>query len=379
MARPSAGKKRQEGDISNSLNDFSFKLHGVLTEVPPKGNLFYSPLSIATTLAMIYLGTNGQTKSEIATSMGWNNTNDTQQLFRQLLGSYNSRNKRVAVMNIASRIWIKKGMRLQPEFAANIVGTFGSKVGKNNFADDGENSRRKINQWVKKSTGNTIREFLKPGTIDAMTRLVLVNAVYFKGKWKTPFDASKTRKRKFFTNSNKVVYTKMMVAASLSADVARGMDFTAIEVPYQGKKFSMIIVLPDATTNLQKFEKTFNARTLKQMEFSRQTTKVILPKFKITSGFDLRAPLVSLKISSLFGPNCDLSAMFKNPDGIFVTQAIHKSFVEVDERGTKASAVTGIISGRTFIQTFDVNRPFLFFIKDKRTDVILFTGRFVKP
>ncbi len=366
-----------------SLNAFSMTLYQELTKGDASKNLFFSPYSIATVLAMVSAGTKGKTNEEIMEALNWDNSTDIHEEFGKLLTNLRGKGQKLSPssLNIANRIWIQKGMGLKSNFRKILNEDYDSKVGKNDYLKEPEKSRKKINEWVKKNTGNQIVDFLKKDTIDTMTRLVITNAMYFKASWKTPFDPYLTSKQKFYTSADESTKVKMM-DASLWANVASGPDeqFAIIELPYAGRKFSMMLVLPGDDKNLGDIADSLDFNAMLGMEYKPMKIQILLPKFKIRSQSDLTQSLSNrLGVRSLFSPACDLSGMFKKPDGIFVTQAFHEAFVEVDEKGTKASAATALVAGRSFLPMFIFNKPFLFFIKDNMSDVVIFAGRYATP
>ena len=377
-AKKSAAKKwtgsKSEGTVKG-LNSFAFALHRAL---PSDGDLFYSPYGIANALAMAFAGSGGKTRDEIANALGWNNSfpKEIHTMFRRLLVKLvENRDDRRSPLLVANSVWVEKQERVQSRFRKLIERYYGGKFGKTNFYGDPEGSRKKINNWASIKTKGTIKELLARGAINKETRVILTNAVYFKESWKTPFDVSQTKMRKFHMSSNKVKKIPMM-EGYFKVFMLRSDHFTGIDLPYKGERFSMVVLLPNSRNGLADAEKSLNWDSLQKSSRRKRKVRIVLPKIKITSRYELTNRLRSLGIKSLFNDDCDLSRMFKAGGHVFVTNAVHQASVVVDEKGSEASAATALFLGRSIIQDFVANRPFMFFIKDNAEKLILFAGRF---
>jgi len=367
--------KSKSENIVKGLNSFAFALHRTL---PSDGDLFYSPYGIANALAMAFAGSGGKTRDEIANALGWNNSlpKEIHTMFGHLLVELaENRDGRKSSLLLANSVWVEKQERVQNRFRRLIERHYGGKFGKSNFYGDPEGSRKKINNWASIKTKGTIKELLPKGAINRETRVILTNAVYFKESWKNPFDVRQTKMRKFHMSSNKVKKIPMM-EGYFKVSMLRNNYFTGIDLPYRGGRFSMVVLLPNSRNGLTDAEKSLNWSSLQKSSRRKRKVRIVLPKIKITSRYELTNRLRSLGVKSLFNDHCDLSRMFKAGGHVFVTNAVHQASVVVDEKGSEASAATALFLGRSLIQDFVANRPFLFFIKDNAEKLILFAGRF---
>ena len=373
-----------ENNNADSLNEFGLNLHKVLLQQLLKkssnGNLFYSPFSIGVSLGMVYGGAEGKTQKEIASLMGW--TDKTTKEVVQMLGIMSLRDGQLD-FKTANGIWLEKGIKLERSFRSGLASEFGSKIKR--FSDNHHEARRKINDWVKKHTGGKIEEMIPKGGINANTLMVLINAVYFKGFWENHFDKRETRRRVFVSDKKRKLKAKIpMMTRVVEANLARddGLQVEAIELDYVGGKFSMVVLLPDDDSpGLATLESKLSSTVINDLikKMRKHKLRIYLPKFKLTADYELSRVLPGMGLKTLFTPAANLTGMLKNKEQIFVTQALHKSFIEVNEKGTEASAATAIIVGRSYLQEFDASRPFVFFIRDKRSNIILFSGRYANP
>ena len=369
------GLSIKDDNIVKGLNNFALSLHRTM---PQDGDLFYSPYGITNALGMAFAGSRGSTRDEIANALGWNNSTPkaVHNAFGSLLGRLaDNHGGGQSKFLLANSVWVERQERVQTRFKRLIERYYGGKFGKVNFYGDPEGSSQKINYWVKLKTKGRIKDLIPMGAISKATRAILINAVYFKASWQTPFDQLQTKMRKFHMSSN-VVKKIPMMEGYFKVPLLSSEDFTGIELPYEGERFSMIVLLPNFRNGLLQAEKNLDWDSLQKSYRGKRKMRVVLPKFKITSRYELADKLQSLGIKSLFSNDCDLSAMLKAGGDVFITNAIHKAFIVVNEKGTEASAATALFLGRSLIRDFIANRPFSFFIKDNAAKLILFAGRF---
>ena len=361
-------------DFVSSLNKFAFDFMKIL---PADGNFFYSPYSVANALAMIFAGVKGTAKQEIATAFGWDasNTTNLHKKFGDLFSDL-TKYHGYASFVVANRMWIDPREKVQQSFARTMKKYYASETGKANFPGNPEGAREKINSWVAKKTANIIKGIIPPGVIHRTTRLILANAIYFKAAWKELFDPSKTKVQDFQTAKNGIKKIKMMDKTFEQLPVAFHDDYTAVDLPYEGNRFAMTIVLPNEGQDLASIEYKFDFNEFQNLDYFDIEAEVSLPRFEMEESYDLTHLLSKLKMKSLFNEECDLSGMLQTPKRLFFTNALHKSFIKVDEEGTKAADATSSIAHRANPIEIYANRPFLFFIKDIKSKVILFAGRF---
>jgi len=246
-----------------------------------------------------------------------------------------------------------------------------------------------INKWVAEKTNDKIKEIVSEGDIDSLTRLILVNAIYFKGDWLTKFDINGTRDDDFHISANESVKVKMMnMKSKFFYGVSSELNAQAIELPYAGESLSMVILLPDRATTLSQLEEKLTSDDLafvkEKFSMSLQEVSLFLPRFSLDEQLGLDKVLKDMGMRDLFsGGAADLSGIDGSKE-LYVSRVLHHAVVEVNEEGTEAAAATAVVFmlrslGGPKENIFRANRPFLFFIQDKATKSILFLGRLVKP
>jgi len=368
---------------------FAFDLYGKLKNDPnataPKGNLFFSPYSISTALAIAYGGARGQTEKQMAMALHF--TLPMQNLYsafcalqKQLIQENKSRGYQFLMANA---LWGQKGEPFLKEFLDLTKYYYGACFSQLDFVKETEQSRRTINSWIEEKTSNKIKDLIPLGGVDEQTALVLTNAIYFKGEWKTKFSWWKTRRADFAISAKDKVKVPMM---HLKEDFKYYEDekLRAIELPYKGDDISMLVLLPSDTEGLKEMENTLTAESLNVLLSKMWTTEVdvYFPKFKMTWGtFSLNNALIELGMSDAFVPK---KADFSGINGrrnFWISDVFHKAFVEVNEKGTEAAAGTAVVFARSIEMpvVFRADHPFIFIIKDNRSGSILFMGRVMNP
>jgi serpin B len=373
-------------DVAAGNNRFALDLYGKLA-ADEEGNLFFSPASISTALAMTYAGAEGATEKEMAETLHFElpekQLHDAYKGWRSLLNTGGK--KRGYELNIANRLWGQQGFGFRQEFLNTTDDRYGAKLAEVDYIRKTEESRVRINDWVEKETAGRIKDLIPRGVLDDMTRLVLTNAIYFKGDWTAPFDPKLTKKAPFHTSATSKVEAPLMYRKDHFG--FREMDdLKVLELPYgKDKHLSMIVLLPKEKDGLAALEKKLSAKNLKEWTTGLRSAdvKVWLPKFQTTSQFQMKDVLASLGMKTAFDPNrADFSGM-STSDKLSISQVVHKAFVEVNEKGTEAAAATGVVIGVTSAPAvqpeFRADHPFVFVIRDNRTEGVLFLGRIVDP
>ena len=248
-----------------------------------------------------------------------------------------------------------------------------------------ETARQMINRWVEDNTQDKIKNLIQPGILDALTRLVLVNAIYFKGNWASQFKASQTKDASFFTSPGKSIQTPMMIQKQ-KFRYAELKSLKILELPYAGNELSMLVLLPKEFDGLEQLESVLSIEALAQWNscLNKREVLVFLPRFKMTSQFRLDKTLVSMGMVDAF---CDRKANFGGMDGrpnwLYIAAVIHKAFVEANEEGTEAAAATAVVMKELALPApsplFRADHPFLFLICENQTGGILFMGRMSDP
>lgn len=392
--------------VVNGGNAFAFDLYRQLRVGP--GNLFFSPSSISTALAMTSAGARGQTVREMAKTLHF--TLEPKRLhpaYASLLADLNARSKKGGYqMSVANALWGQKGYGFLPEFLQLTRANYGAGLMEVDFRRSPEAARLTINTWIERQTQSKIQELLKTGTIDTFTRLVLTNAIYFKGDWDSQFNKDATSAEPFQISASAKVNAPMMHQTHHFGYFDAG-TFHALEMPYVGKDLSMVVLLPKkagdstelgpllspATGNtwvadgLAALEKSLSAANVAKWlrDMSWRDVIVTLPKFKTTGAFSLAPTLAKMGMPSAFNPKAaDFSGMNGKRD-LLLSEVVHKSYVDVNEEGTEAAAATGVVITRTSASqppppvVFRADHPFIFLIRDMRQGSILFLGRVLDP
>jgi len=286
-------------------------------------------------------------------------------------------------LNIVNAIWGQKDYEFLPAFLDVLAENYGAGLRILDFITETEKSRVTINDWVSNQTEERIEDLILQGAIDALTRLVLTNAIYFNAAWDHPFDEKMTANGPFYLLGSGQVIVPMMKQTE-SFGYTDGEGYQAVELQYDGNELSMVILLP-ASGNFEAFEKTLEAQQVDAIIDDLQNTQVTLtmPQFEFESQFSLKDTLAEMGMRDAFSPDdADFSGMAGNPE-LFISDVVHKAFVAVDEAGTEAAAATAVIVGTTSVPEHPVevtiDRPFIFLIRDIETGAILFVGRVLNP
>ncbi len=347
------------------------------------GNFLLSPYGISSALAMAYGGAHGETAEQMKTTLhfgGQNATHLTFSSFREKLIAIEE--KGCVELCIANSLWPQASYEIRPDYLSLIRKFYDSEVGSVDYKTDAKGARQTINGWANNKTKNRIKDLIPEDMLSSGTRLVLANAIYFKGDWQAQFQHENTEKAPFNVNKNTTTEVSMMHQTKIPFGLAHTNDFRALELPYKGLDISMLILLPNEIDGLHLLEKTLTTKMISSLEFSKQTVLVDLPKFKFESSFNLGNTLAALGMPLPFSNQADFSGMNQSRK-LWLNTAMHKTFVEVNERGTEAcgtllfTMITG--RGNKPPAQFTADHPFLFLIRENTTDTILFIGRVADP
>uniref|UniRef100_A0A8C9AEW0 Serpin B8 n=1 Tax=Prolemur simus TaxID=1328070 RepID=A0A8C9AEW0_PROSS len=372
-------------DICEANGTFAINLFKMLGEEDNCRNIFFSPLSITSALAMVLLGAEGNTAAQMSQALCLNEDEDVHQGFQSLLAEVNKTGSQYS-LRIANRLFGEKTCDFLPTFKESCQKFYQAELEELSFAKDTEGCRKHINDWVTERTEGKISEVLAPGTVHSLTKLVLVNAIYFKGKWNEQFDRKYTRGMLFKTKKEKKTVQMMFKQAKFKMGYIEEVHTQVLELPYTEEELSMVILLPDEDTDLAVVEQTltyekFRAWTNPE-KMTRSKVQVFLPRLKLEESYDLESFLRSLGMTDAFEEaKADFSGM-STKKNVPVSKVAHKCFVEVNEEGTEAAAATAVVRNSRCIRPeprFCVDHPFLFFIRHHKTNSILFCGRFCSP
>lgn len=367
--------------VSRANAAFALDLYGQLRG--NEGNLFFSPHSISSALALTYAGAAGDTRSQMEKALHFPETDEVHAGFARLRKDLvKTARKEGMELKIANSLWPCKGDKFLKEYLSLVRKAYGSRITQVDFSDS-ETARNRINAWVEDKTENRIKEIVNPGALDAMTRLVLVNAIYFKADWTRKFDEAFTQPAAFFNGEDEPPEVQLMKQEGIFR-YAYVEDLQVLELPYANGAFSMLVLLPDKLDGLTKLEESLSMDNFKQWLSKLEETEVevFLPRFELTYPFRLDGALKTLGMTDAFSETADFSGMNGGHD-LYLGAVLHKAFVAVNESGTEAAAATlavMVTKGLSFpAATFRADHPFLFLIRENSSESILFMGRLVKP
>ncbi|XP_043082732.1 serpin peptidase inhibitor, clade B (ovalbumin), member 1, like 3 isoform X2 [Puntigrus tetrazona] len=377
--------------LSAANTRFSLSLFQKISEGNASSNVFYSPLSISAALSMLSLGAGGNTASQMSRTLHFPEAEgEIHAGFTKLLSELNRAGAPYA-LSLASRLYGEQSFAFVEKFLSDTKTLYGAELESVDFISNADASRVNINTWVEKQTQDKIKDLLAEGDVDSLTRLVLVNAIYFKGSWEKKFTEEHTREQQFKINKNESKHVKMMFQkAKFRLAFIPDLNCQILELPYAGKDLSMLIMLPNAmeddTTGLQKLESALTYENF--VEWTRPDmmdlleVEVSLPRFRMEETYDMKALLVGLGMVDAFdSQRADFSGLSPNND-LVLSKVVHKSFVEVNEEGTEAAAATGAVMMMRCLmrpERFCADHPFLFFIRHNPSKSILFYGRVCSP
>ena len=383
LGRPSPeARKTVDGNTA-----FALDLYGELRGKP--GNLFVSPYSISTALAMTYAGARGNTEAQMAKVLHFALGQDALHgQFRTLEATLNpASKKRGYELSVANALWGDQGYKFLDAFLAVVKDNYGGNLRRLDFRGATEAARQRINAWVEEKTNGKIKDLIPRGILDANTRLVLTNAIYFKGDWQRAFKKSRTRDLPFTRGDGSKVAAPMM-SQTAHFGYAETPQFQALAMPYVGRDVSMVVFLPRKHDGLPALERSLSpeslAKWLRPTRWPREV-RVLLPRFTMASEFRrLARVLQAMGMTDAFrGATADLSGMNGRKYDLFIAAVIHKAFVDVNEKGTEAAAATAVVAKDNAIQApppvFRADHPFLFLIRHNPTGSILFMGRVADP
>ena len=360
--------------VASANTRFGFKLLQDLRGRDPEGNIFISPLSISIALTMTYNGAVGETERAMAEVLEIdgldlstiNNSN------RALRASLENPDPKVEI-SIANSIWSRQGVDFNFDFLERNQIFFGAEIASLDFS--APQAAAIINQWVDRNTNGKIEEIVD--RIDPQTLLFLINAIYFKGNWQDEFDPSRTRPGIFYLSDGSEKQVQMMRREG-EYPYFRGENFEATSLPYGDGRVSMYIFLPNRDSNLNKFLEDLNEEHWEGWiaQFQNRRHEIMLPRFELEYEVRLNDTLEALGMGIAFGGGADFSGMGPS---LFISEVRHKTFVEVNEEGTEAAAVTLVVGVKSLPPAFRVDRPFFFAIYDDETETILFMGTITEP
>lgn len=371
--------------LSEANGTFALRLLKILCQ-DSRRNVFYSPVSISSALAMVLLGAKGNTAAQMAQVLSLNTEKDIHGNFQSLLAEMNKPGTQY-LLRMANRLFGEKTCEFLSTFKESCLRFYHAELEQLSFAKAAEQSRKHINTWVSKKTEGKIQDLLPGNSIDAQTKLVLVNAIYFKGRWNEQFDKTYTTEMPFKISQKEQRPVQMMFQeATFNLAYIEEIQAQVLELPYTGEELSMLILLPDDNVDLSLVEKNLTFEKFiawTKPDYMKSTeVEVLLPRFKLEEHYDMESVLQHLGIIDAFQQRkADFLAMSTERD-LCLSKFVHKSFVEVNEEGTEAAAASGMVVVECCMEygpRFCADHPFLFFIRHNKANCILFCGRFSSP
>ena len=377
--------------VVNANDMFAFDIYKKLaSEENEDDNLFLSPFSISSALALTYEGAKGETAEQIKSVFYFpDNINTLRYGYHDVNAGINAGDPDYE-LNVANALWAEQTYKFLDDYINTAKTYYSAETTNLDFKNQPEESRVTINDWVEEKTNDKIEDLIPAGMIDPLTRLVITNAIYFKGTWVLQFDKNMTTEADFTTPSGETVTVEMMQRTDDDAiyGYAETKDLQVLEMPYEnesGKKLSMIVLLPKEN-DLQAAEDAITEGEFEEIvgSIESQQVKVYFPKFKLETEYQLSDTLKDMGMPVAFTNAADFSGM-DGMTGLFISDVVHKAFVEVNEEGTEAAAATAVVFAERMSQeeetipVFRADHPFIFLIQDDETGNILFIGRISNP
>ncbi len=370
-------------NVVDANNQFSLELYSNIKD-KEEGNIFFSPYSISTALAMTYEGARGQTADEIQSVFHFPEDSNVRR--PNFAAVYNQLNKGDAKykLNTANALWVQQDFQLLDDYTNTVETYYGGKETNVDFVGTTEQARQTINNWVEDETNNKIKNLFPQGSLTPLSRLVLTNTIYFKGTWVEQFDKSDTRDEDFRVSSDQTVKVPMMRRTDKDAkfNYTETEDLQILEMLYEGEDLSMLVLLPK-NDDIKLLEESLTLEKLSDWknQLRKQRVNVFMPKFTFDTKYFLNENLKEMGMPLAFLESADFSGI-DGTKSLFIQIVVHQAFVDVNEEGTEAAAATGVGIGITSvpqIKIFRADHPFIFIIQERGTGNILFLGRVVNP
>ncbi|WP_067078513.1 serpin family protein [Methanoculleus horonobensis] len=380
------------GNVSAGNNRFAADLYRHLASDPGNAgkNIFFSPYSISSALAITYEGARGTTADEIGSVLHLPQNETLRRAGFAGLDAVLNDGDETYTLRTANALWAEETYPFLPGYVDTAARRYSANVTNLDFIGDTEASRETINRWVEEKTENKIRDLLPPGSVNPMTRLVITNAIYFKGTWVKQFDPAETTDEEFKVAPGETVRVPMMHRTDEDAiyGYAETKTLQALRMPYahgNGTELSMLVLLP-RDDNLTAAEEALDAGTLAELRktLADRRVRVVFPKFTLETTYSLPQALAAMGMPTAFSGDADFSGM-DGTDMLFISEVVHKVFVDVNEEGTEAAAATGVVMniksapGGDTTPVFRADHPFVFLIVEEGSGTILFAGRVVNP
>jgi serpin B len=368
----------------NVNNNFAFELYKNLTSKKSE-NIFFSPYSISTALSMVYEGARGETAEQIETVFGFSaDPTDRRAAVAAIYNDLNLKNSKYS-LQVANSLWAQNDYPFLKEYVSVLKNYYAAESNNLDFSNRPEESRKIINSWVEDKTKEKIKDLFPQASIQSDTRLVLANAIYFKGNWARQFDPKNTATSDFYLDSKETIKVSMMNSFGEDSkfNYFEDENLQALKMPYDGEKISMIVLLPKEN-DLNSISGYLSHEKINEINKSLSETRVNIsfPKFTFETKYFMNQTLMEMGMPLAFSNGADFSGMTGNRE-LKIGFVVHQAFVEVNEEGTEAAAATGVTMVKTSMPTppiiFNANHPFVFMISEEETGNILFLGKVLDP
>ncbi len=384
LAQGGTEKMTDLSAIASSNNQFAFDFYPSINATDEGKNIFVSPFSVSTALAMTLEGSRGNTQKQMAGVLHFDLPDqDRQAGFAALLAEINGGQGKQYKLEVANALWGQKEYRFEPSFTGVIGKFYGGGFYAVDFVGDKGGSVNKINAWVDGKTAGRIKDLVYSGDVNELTRLILTNAIYFKGTWTAPFERAATRTEPFHTSATATVQVPMMHRSG-QFKFAKEDAMTAIELPYAGNELSMVAILPSG--DIDKLGESLSNEELDRLrkEMRLGEVEVALPRFKIESRSLLKDKLSKLGMPDAFNWSLADFSGITGDKSLYLSSVIHQAMVEVNEEGSEAAAATAVVMHSMTARApsklvFRADRPFIFMIVHNASGSILFMGRLSNP
>ncbi|MBN2336886.1 serpin family protein [Candidatus Bathyarchaeota archaeon] len=360
----------------DASNLFTFDLYGRYSV--GGDNVFYSPYSISTALSMTYEGARGVTAEEMQMVFHWSDDASIRRPGAAKVYNVLNGRDRLYSLHTANALWMQDGYPFKEDYVDAVKDFYGGEANILDYSDPAE-AADIINGWVEDRTNDKIKDLFSPEALVG-ARLVLTNAIYFKGDWVRQFDEEKTSKSDFHVTATETVEADMMRLREERFNYTDAGGCQVLELPYKGNDLSMIIVLPKGN-DIQAFEGGLTLERYREWVSELRSTdmNIFLPKFRLETEYEMGNDLIAMGMPTAFSGGADFSGM--SDGGLFISKVIHKAYVDVNEEGTEAAAATGVVMKESapMLEVFRADHPFIFVIQDRGTGLVLFMGRVTDP
>jgi serpin B len=376
--------------LAASLQDFGLRLHQNVMK--REGNLAFSPYSISSALAMVKSGAAGETERQLAEVLGVTDFSgkalDASHalLMERLMTDAGTKGAEGPLLKISNGLFPQTQYPILPEYLNRVQSHYQAAIQNLDFVGDSAKAVKRINDWISQNTEKRIANLLSPSAVDADTRMILVNAVYFLGPWESRFESKSTSEQPFYLDGGAEVKVPLMTRLG-AYNYTMLQELLALELPYKGGEFSMLVLLPREKGKLSELEESLTAERLDEVLASLRNLRVLvyLPRFKLSARLGLKESLGEMGIKDAFDMKADFSGMTGNQE-LFLSDVFHQTFVEVKEEGTEAAAATAAVVRQKSIDArverpieFRADHPFLFIIRHRPSGAVLFMGRVSNP